>query len=197
MSLKRDLELFYEIGCFRFLQRTWKQFLNLDVQNISEHIFRVMWIALVISKHENVGNHEKILKMVLIHDIPESRGAEVHYLSRQYVDRHEEEAIEDILKNTALDNEFVDLWKEYDKKECIEAKIIKDADNLDCDLEIREQMAKGHQLESWKESRENSVYKNFYTETAKKIWKEIYSSNPHDWHLNARNRFRDGDWKNE
>ena len=197
MSTKRDLEFFYEMGCLRFLQRTWKQFLGPNVQNITEHTFRVMWIALTLAKHEGVKNYEKILKMALVHDIAESRGAEVNYISRQYVDRHEEMAVSEILKETSLGEEFIEIWHEYEKRECTEAKIIKDADTLDIDLELLEQEATGHRLKSiWKQQRDEMVYNKLFTQSAKNFWKEIYNSNPHDWHLNARNRFNDGDWKN-
>ncbi|MCX6807103.1 MAG: HD domain-containing protein [Candidatus Berkelbacteria bacterium] len=77
---KRDLEFIYEVGALRFLQRNWKQFLNADFQNISEHTFRVIWIALILAKHENVNSHEKIIKMALVHDLSESRTGDAHYV---------------------------------------------------------------------------------------------------------------------
>ncbi|MEK7635706.1 MAG: HD domain-containing protein [Patescibacteria group bacterium] len=196
MNIKRDLEFLYEVGSFRFLQRTWKQFLNPDFQNISEHTLRVLWISLILAKYEGVKNCEKLLKMALVHDLSESRSGDVNYLSRQYCERMEDMAINDIFKNTILENEFIKLWQEYEKKKSLEAKIIKDADNLDVDLELCEQEARGHKLKKiWLKNRQRAVYEKLYTTSAKKFWKEIIKSSPHDWHLNARNRFNNGDWK--
>ncbi len=124
MTTKRDLELLYEIGCLRFLQRNWRQFLNADFQNEAEHTLRVIWIALIIAQYEKVVNKEKIIKMALIHDISESRTGDLHYVSRQYSARDEKKAIEDILKDTALEKELVPLWEEYEKRDSIEAKIL-------------------------------------------------------------------------
>jgi len=195
MSNKRDLELLYEVGCLRFLQRNWRQFLNADFSNETEHSYRVAWIALVLAKYEGVKDTGKVVKMALIHDLGESRSGDVHYISRLYTSRDEELAVEDIFLGTSLRNEMVELWKEYEKRETLEAKIVKDADNLDVEFELREQEAKGETLRKyWLEARK-VVFNNLYTASAKKMWKEIQTSNPHDWHFFARNRFTAGDWK--
>jgi putative hydrolase of HD superfamily len=102
MNLKRDLEFLYEVGSLRFLQRTWKQFLNPDFGNISEHIFRVTWIALILAKHEKARDHEKIIKMALIHDLPESRTGDVHYVHKLYTNHQEEKASNQKLSKTPI-----------------------------------------------------------------------------------------------
>ncbi len=195
MSMQRDLELLYEIGCLRFIQRSWHQFLNSHSANLADHHFRVVWIALLIAKHEGAGDHEKIMKMALVHDLGESRTGDLHYVSRQYSERNEDLAIDDIFHDTAIGEEIAAIWHEYEKKECIEAKIVKDADNLDVDLELQEMEAVGSTLKKSFEPTRKAVLDRLYTETAKKLWHEIQGSNPHDWHLHARNRLNSGDWK--
>src|SRR3989338_1252535 len=196
MSIKRDLEFLYEIGCLRFLQRTWKQFLNPDAQNISEHTFKVIWIALILAKYEKTASEDKIIKMALIHDLPESRTGDVHYVSRLYTERKEGEAIRDIFINTSFADEFVKIWREYEERKCPEAKIVKDADTLDVELELNEQEARGHKLKDiWFKKRGKIVFKKLFTKAARKFWQEIKRSNPHDWHLKGNNRFNSGDWR--
>lgn len=191
----KDLDFLYEIGSLRHLVRTWTQFVRSDVANISEHLYRVTWIALIIAKHEKVKTTDKIIKMALVHDISESRTGDVHYMSRQYVDRHEELAIEDILKGTSLGEEFIQLWHEYENRETIEAKIVKDADNLDPDLELNELPIDKRLRTGFQKIRAEAVQKHFFTKTGKQMWQEIQKSNPHHWHLAGRNRFNAGDWK--
>lgn len=192
---KRDLELLYEIGAFRHVRRMWERFLNPDFQNNVEHSFRVAWIALVLAKQEKTGDHEKILKLALLHDLPESRCGDVDYVARQYTKRNETMAVEDIFKGTSLETEAPVLFAEYKKKESIEAKIVKDADSLDVELELQEQGARGHSIHKiWQRDRKSTVYLHLNTKSAQKLWKDIYSSNPHDWHMLGRNRFNDGDW---
>src|SRR3990172_13012278 len=124
MSNKRDLELLYEVGCLRFLQRNWRQFLNADFSNETEHSYRVAWIAMVLAKNEGVKDLGKVVRMALVHDVGESRSGDVHYVSRQYTSRDEELAIEDVFSGTSLQKEIVQLWKEYEDRKTIEAKIV-------------------------------------------------------------------------
>ena len=144
---------------------------------------------------EKVENSEKVMKMALIHDIAESRTGDVNYLQRQYVIRHEDEAMEDILTDTILKEELLVLWKEYEKKESIEAKIVKDADNLDVDFELQEQKKRGVYDEEWMKIRKHVAETKLYTKSAKKLWDEMQNSNPFNWHITGKNRFNNGDWK--
>jgi putative hydrolases of HD superfamily len=195
-NLLRDLDFLYEIGCLRHIQRTWRQFLNPDFQNLSDHILRVIWIALTIAKYEGASNTEKIMKMALVHDLSESRSVDSHYVSRQYVERFEEEAIKDTLDGTAVYEEFVAIWKEYEERECIEAQIVKDADILDVDLELKEQEYRGLKLgEDTFEGRQYVAQNKLYTETARELFYAIQESNPNDWHVKGKNRFTTGDWR--
>lgn len=196
-SLKRDTELLFEIGTLRYLDRVWRQFLSPNVANCAEHIFRVTWIALTLAKLENKGNHEKIMKMALAHDLPETRTGDVHYISRQYTKRHEDMAIVDLFADTIHQAEMVELLAEYEERKTIEAQIVKDADYLDAELEMAELRSQGQALgRVWTESRLKKVYPTLYTQSAKKLWTAIAKADPHDWHVKSpRNRFMGGDWK--
>lgn len=192
--MNKDLDLLYEVGCMRFLTRSWVQFLNPDFQNLAEHTTRVMWIAMVLAKHEGLKDTGKIVKMALVHDLSESRSGDLHYVSREYSTRNEHLAIQDVLQDTSLNEEMVALWEEYEALNTPEAKVVKDADYLDVDLELQEQEARGHTLKQfWKEMR-HDVYEKLHTKSAKKLWRLIQKSNPHSWHYNARNRYNSGDW---
>lgn len=190
----RDIEFLYEMGTLRYIPRMWRQFLNKDFANLSEHIFRVMWISVIIAKHEG-ANIDKVIKMALVHDIAESRNSDVHYLSRMYTDRNEEKAINDILKDTIIEQDFKNAIDEYEERKSLEAKIVKDADNLDCDMELQEQYVNGVAIKKDLQEIRNYVGDNLFTETGKKMWHQIQNSNPHDWHVMGNNRFTQGDWK--
>lgn len=149
MTQKRDLELLYEVGCLRFLQRNWRQFLNADFSNETEHSFRVAWIAMILASYEKVKDIGKVVMMALVHDFGESRSGDVHYVSRQYTSRDEKMAVKDIFSGTTLQKDMVSLWKEYEERKTLEAKIVKDADNLDVEFELKEQESKGENLRKY------------------------------------------------
>lgn len=182
----RDIEFLYEIGTLRLMQRTWVQFLQTNVADNADHIFRVMWIALTIARYENVKNEEKIIKMALIHDVAETRTPDTNYVSKIYSSRDEEKAMNHILKDTVFENEFEELFKEYENRKTIESQIVKDADNLDVDFELSEIYTRGHTIKKiWKRT---VVRNKLFTKTAKKIWDEIQTANPNKWHYNAHNK---------
>lgn len=194
-TMKRDVQFLYEMGAIRYVNRTWRRFLSPNVANLAEHHFRVFWIAMIIAEKEGNIDMGKIARMVMVHDIAESRTGDVDYLSRQYAKRNEELGIIDILENTALKEEFVALWREYEERQTPEARVVKDADTLDVDLELKEQGVMGNKgvgaSHFW---REEKVKPKLYTETARKMFDEIQISNPHSWHMEARNRSTHGDW---
>lgn len=203
-DLTRDTELLYEIGCFRHVQRTWKRFHNPDVANASEHTFRVMWTALLLAKHERAMggvakklSEEKILKIAMAHDLAESRTGDVDYISRQYTTRDEEKGAHDMFSGTVFAKEVLPLLAEYEKRESLEAKIVKDADTLDVELELMEEQSRGNELGGkLLELRKDSVYGKLFTESARRFWHKIRDTHPHSWHMNASgNRFNSGDWK--
>ena len=196
LNMARDLELFYEIGTMRLTTRTWKKFLNHLTENNAEHTLRVIWIALTLARYEKGADLDKVIKIALVHDISEIRGEDVNYVSRQYVERHEKEAAEDTLRDTAWDAEFGALLAEYEKRASLEARIVKDADNLECDIELKEMAAIGSTLpEALRETRKQVGTKKLFTDSARRFWKAIQTSNPHDWHKHAKNRLNSGDWQ--
>ncbi len=194
----RDIDFLFEMGNIRFIDRMWKRFLRDDFANLAEHHFRMFWIAMIIAANEPGVDTGKIAKMVLVHDIAESRTGDVDYLARQYVDRNEQLALEDMLDQTSIKDEFYALWDEYERKESLEAQIVKDADNLDVDFELYEQGIRGSKLrEYWQDNREYVAENKLYTKTAKQIFKSLEEANPHNWHLSGRNRRNSGDWKSK
>ena len=171
---KRDIEFLFEMGSIRLIDRMWRRFHQKDFANLAEHHFRMFWIAMIIAAQEGDVDTGKIAKMVLVHDIAESRTGDVDYLARQYVERNEELGIRDMLANTAIEKEFLALWQEYETRETIEAKIVKDADNLDVDFELAEIAERGSKLVDarWLQKREIVGTTKLYTKTAQKIWRE-------------------------
>lgn len=193
-DLKKDIELLYEVGCLRFIPRTWRQFLSSEVANVAEHTLRVIMVALLLAKREGVKDIGKVVLMALLHDLPESRAGDVNYLSRQFNKQFEDKALSESLEGTSLED-FKEIWQEYERRESLEAKIVKDADNLDVELELQEQSFKGNKVkEYWHENRKK-VFTRLYTQTAKDFWQALQDSNPHDWHLHGSNRFNAGDWR--
>lgn len=195
-KFRADVNFLFEMGNIRYIDRMWRRFCNKDFANLAEHHFRVFWIAMTIAAHEKDADSGKVAKLALLHDMAESRTGDVDYISRQYVEKKERMAIQDMLQGTGLEAEMYELWEEYEKRESLESRIVKDADNLDVDFELAEQFSKGFPLRSsWKEMREFVAQQKLYTQTAKHIYEELMKTDPHEWHIIGRNRITSGDWR--
>lgn len=186
----RDIEFLFELGSLRNVPRGWRQHLGMDCASNLEHMIRVAWLAIIIARMEGVKNEEKILKMALIHDAAEARVSDLSYVQKVYVKADEERAAKDMLSNTLLESLYNDVFLEYEKRESAEAKIVKDADNLDIDLELKEFDEMGSKVpQKWSENRRMIRDEKLYTESAKKIWDLIQESDPSTWHMKT-NKFK-------
>lgn len=189
MPTSRDLDLLYEIGSLRHMPRGWLQHLATNCANDLEHTIRVVFIALLLARKEGVKNEELIIKMALVHDLAETRTSDHSYVQKVYVTTDEDRALHDILTGTALED-LLSIAQQYHKRQNIEAKIVKDADNLDVDLELKELEEQGHQLpKKWRGFRAQ-VRKKLYTASAKQVWKQIQTSDPANWHLKTNKWLR-------
>lgn len=187
----KNVDFLYEIGSLKNIPRIWQQLLGGEsVANNIEHSFRVIVIALMISKMEGEDDQEKIMKMALFHDLCESRSVDIAFLHKEYVDRHEEKSQADQMSETIFGKDIIDLLKEYRERKTIESHIVKDADNLECDLELRELEKRGVKTATkFIEGHRPEVAEKLFTDSAKKLWKQIYSRDPDAWHLDLNNNW--------
>jgi putative hydrolases of HD superfamily len=189
----KDVHFLFEIGTLRHLRRTWTQFGGLDLANVSEHSFRVAWIAMAIALSEN-ADVGRCAQLALLHDVPEARTGDVNYVQRMYTVRNESGALEDALAGSSIQDHLMTLWTEWEQRETLESRIVHDADNLDCDLELREEDDRGSQLPAKLAPTRRAVRSRLSTESARELFDQIVASEPHEWHLAGRNRLTAGDW---
>lgn len=184
MSIERDIEFLYEIGSLRNVPRGWRQHLGMDCASDLEHTMRVVFLALILGRREGGADEAKILKMALVHDLPETRVSDHSIVQKVYVTNIDEErAAADMFGDTDI-QDYVDVFKEFEDRECIEAKIVKDADNLDIEIELRELDEMGSKLpEKWKSFRQKVRDEKLYTQAAKDMWDALQTSDPASWHL--------------
>ena len=124
--------------------------------------------------------------MALIHDLAETRVSDLSYVQKVYVEADEDKAAQDLFQGTSLSDLDKEILKEYEERNSLEAKIVKDADNLEVDLELKELAERGSKLPSkWREMRKFVRDTKLYTDSAKSLWDEIQDSDVSSWHLGA------------
>lgn len=183
-KINRDLEFLYEMGSLRNVERGWRQHFGVEVGNVLEHTMRTVFLALILARKEGIKNEEKIIKMAMIHDLAETRVSDLSYVQKVYVKADEDRAAKDLFSNTGLADLEQEILKEYEERNSLEAKIVKDADNLEVDLELKELAERGSRLPAkWAEMRKFVRDTKLYTDSARSLWDEIQSSDVSSWHL--------------
>lgn len=180
---KRDIEFLYEIGTLANMDRGWRQHLAMKCASDLEHSFRVCWTALMIARMEGGDLDENlILKMALTHDIAETRVSDLSYVQKVYVKADEDRAARDLFGGTLV-ADFYDIVAKFERRDTMEAKIVKDADNLDIDLELKELEERGSLLPAKLKSQRKMIRnKKLHTKSAKKLWDLIQRSDVSSWH---------------
>jgi len=193
-EVRRDVNFLFEIGTLRHVARTWNQFGGAPLANDAEHTYRVAMIAWLLAKYEGV-NVGHVAKMALVHDMSETRTGDVHYLSRLYVKRDEKGATYDQTAGIATQDEMRELIEEYEERKTLAARVLKDADTLDIELELMESIARGELMGEVIHKKRAVIREQLYTEAAKRFFDVIRKTNPHTWHAEGKNRFTSGDWQ--
>ena len=146
-------------------------------ESVADHTFSMAMIGMIFSDLENY-NTEKILKMILLHDLAESVVGDKtpEQISKEEKKILENKAIEKILSNLPLmvQNQYKELWKEYMMNESKEAKIIHQIDKLEMALQAKIYSNKGYskeKIETFFKSAKNEITEPKLVDLLKEITK--------------------------
>ncbi len=184
--MKRTVEFLFEAGMLKKTPRTGFQFLGSGAESVADHSFRTTILGYVLATMENGADIDKTVRMCLFHDLPEARTGDHNYVNKKYVAANEEKAILDQTRDLPFGEDIVDLTREFNAANTLEARIAKDADQLDLILELKVQLDSGNP-----NAKEWLVYalKRLCTDSGKALGREIMASKSDAWWFD-----KDTDW---
>lgn len=172
----------YETGIHSKTPRSGFWFLGSGNQSVAEHLFHVAMIAYALAHLEPRADKNKIVLMALFHDIGEGRTSDHNYVHQRYGRLAEAEAVKDISKSIPFGKEILDLFQEEQERKTLEARIVKDADNLEWVATLRGEEIKGNnKAKKWIDI----AIKRLKTDNAKKLGKFLAKTNPDSWWFDA------------
>ena len=181
--MEKDIAKFlYEIGQLKRVKRSgWWIAGVKDPESVAEHTFRTAAIAYLLARLEGADTGKAVL-MALFHDLPETRTNDAHRIVRRYADWRDvdKKAIGEQSKRLPdeVANQVVSLFEEFEKEVSSEAKVVRDADLLECIVQAREYQALGyHDVADWILNARAALK----TKSAKKIAAECLKTEPKDW----------------
>ena len=109
-------------------------------ESVADHSYSMAIMAMVISDLENYDS-EKILKMVLLHDLAESKIGDFtpDQISKDKKEKIENDAFNDIIEQlpNTIKLEYDKIWKEYQNKKSPESQIVHEIDRLEMALQAK------------------------------------------------------------
>jgi putative hydrolase of HD superfamily len=181
--VEKDIAKFlYEMGQLKRVKRSgWWIAGVKDPESVAEHSHRTAVIAYLLACLEG-GDPGKAILMALFHDMPETRTNDAHRIVRRYVNWEDvdRKAVDEQSKRLPdeMAKQMVTLFEEFEKEVSPEAKVVRDADLLECIVQAREYQALGYNdVTDWIFNAQAALK----TESAKKIAAECLKTEPKEW----------------
>jgi putative hydrolase of HD superfamily len=175
---RRTAEFFFEVGMLKRTPRTGYQFLGSGGESVADHCFRTAVIGYALASREAGSDRDRVVRMCLFHDFPEARTGDHNYMNKKYVSADEPRAVADMTLGLDFGPDIVDLIREFNACRTLDARIAKDADQLDLILELKEQLDTGNRnARDWLEF----AVRRLLTDRAKDMAREIMETHCTDW----------------
>lgn len=143
-ELAQTADFLFEVGMLQKTPRSFSQFLGSGSQSVADHLHRVGVIAYVLGLKAKVQNPHRVVTMAIFHDISEARISDLNYVHQKYNTRLEDKAHTDITNSVPFGDELRKVIDEYKDRNTYESKLVKDADNLEFILSLKEQIDNGN-----------------------------------------------------
>jgi putative hydrolase of HD superfamily len=176
--MKNIANFLFEVGMLKKTPRTGYQFLGSGGESVADHSFRTAVIGYVLAAGDSTADRQKVILMCLFHDLPEARTGDHNYVNKRYVQVAEERAAADLIKDLGFGEEIFQLIQEFNHAETVEARLARDADQLDLVLELKEQKDLGNPYAGeWL----SYALKRLMSAGAKRLAAEIMETDSTDW----------------
>lgn len=176
--MKRTVEFLFEMGMLKKTPRTGYQFLGSGGESVADHSFRTAVIGYTLASYEPDVDRNKVVSMCLFHDFAEARTGDHNYVNKKYVKVDEERAVRDQVRDLIFGEDIVALTREFNSGDTLEARLSRDADQLDLILELKEQLDLCNpNAKDWL----SFAVKRLVTKSARELSREILTTHSTEW----------------
>lgn len=194
-AYQKTVDFIYETNIHSKTPRSGFWFLGSGTQSVAEHLFHVAMIGYALAYFEPKANREKIVLMSLFHDIGEGRTSDHNYVHQRYGRLAEPQAVKDIANSVPFGAEIQQLFEEEQARTTLEARLVKDADQLEWMATLRGEEIKGNvKAKKWIEVSQ----KRLKTRAGKKLGRLLAQTHPDSWWFDEKDAwFVDRDKKDQ
>jgi putative hydrolases of HD superfamily len=138
------VDLLYEAKMLKEIPRSGYQFLGAGRESVAEHTFMATFIANAMAALLPDVDALKLLRMVLLHDLPEARTGDLNAVQKKYVTADEPKAISELTRSLPFGEKICELLAEFHSGHTIEAQLARDADQLSLLIDLKSLQDIGH-----------------------------------------------------
>lgn len=187
---KRDVEQIarfaYEVGALSKTPRSGLWFLGSGRQSVAEHLLRTTYIAYALCHLTPAADKNRVIFLALTHDLAEGRTSDLNYVHQRYGRLAELEAVKDIAASVPFGEEIKKAYEEEQARETLEARLAKDADNLEWIATLREEEVKGNiKARSWVAI----AGKRLKTEAGQAVGARLLKTHPDAWWFDEKDKW--------
>ena len=176
--MKDIANFLFEVGMLKKTPRSGFQFLGSGGESVAEHILRTIFIGYTLCKLEKGINEHQVMKICLVHDLPEARTGDMNYVNKKYVSVDEQKAVRELTETLFFGSDIKSAIDEFNEKKTRESLLAHDADQLALILQLKEYGDLGNKYsEEWIQY----AMKRLQTDTAKKVARSIVETDSSHW----------------
>ena len=131
-------DFLFEVGMLSKTPRSGYQFLGSGRESVAEHVLRTVFIGYALCKLDPSLNELRVLKMCILHDLPEARTGDMNYVNKKYVEVNEAKAVRELTEGLFFGGDIRQAIDEFNARETQEAKTVRDADQIALILQLKE-----------------------------------------------------------
>ncbi len=138
------VDLLLSAGAMKNLPRTgWRLAGIKDCESVADHSFRAALIALLLGDLIEGVDRDRLLRMAVLHDLPEATVTDlplraVQSMGRDVKRKAEQDAWTRLLPEGGVLDEWRALWEEFEGGLTVEARLVRVADKLEMLLQAYE-----------------------------------------------------------
>ena len=168
----------FEVGMLSRTPRSGYQFLGSGKESVAEHVLRTVFVGYTLCKMDASLDEFRVLKMCVLHDLPEARTGDMNYVNKKYVKVDEEKAVTELTESLFFGDDIKAIIDEFNRKETKESLIARDADQIALILQLKECGDLGNKYsEEWIEF----ALQRLTTENGKKLGQKITETDSSHW----------------
>lgn len=187
---KRFINFLFEASTLKRIRRTGWQILGVEEEGIAEHTWHATVIGYILSKLAN-ANTNKIVLMLLFHDLGEVRAGDSHKLQQLYSTRDEEKAFRHQVSGLTFSDELLQSNNEFLRQKTGEALLAHDADVLALLFRLKELVDQGNnQAQVWFEGNIDRLQ----TKEGKTLAETLRTTDSQEWWKDIRTKLH-GEYK--